>query len=506
MRKIFIVAFLCFLFSCSVCQGGKESLDYLDRFEDRVTEFSLENGMRFVVIERHKAPVASFVSFVDAGSVNEPRGKTGMAHVLEHMAFKGTSDIGTTNWSKEKPLLKEMQRVYSKIRELESAMDADEQKLQELRDKLEALRKKAGQYVESNEFSRIIEQEGGVDLNAATSADYTMYQCSLPANKAELWFYMESRRLTNPVWREFFTEKQVVLEERRSRVESNPIGRLIQQLTATAYSAHPYGSPTIGWTSDLRNLGPSDLQHFYERFYRPDNMTVAVAGDVDPGRIRELARRYFGEMTGKEEPVWDHVTAEPEQKAEKRLKQTTVNQPAYVRAYHSVSRSDSDAPVLECLARILAEGRTSRLYQELVQEERLAAQVMAFNGYPGDKYPSLFVIFAVPNQGVGLEELEKGIERELELIREEGVEPEELQRASTAVRAELIRGLDSNMGLAKSLAQAEGQWGDWRRVFTYLDRVEEVTPEDVREAADTYIRDENMSVGKLVHEEEKKTE
>lgn len=499
---IFVCVFLLLL--GTVCGAGAG--EYLDRFEDRVSEFRLENGMRFVVIERHKAPVASFVSFVDAGSVNEPRGKSGVAHVLEHMAFKGTPDIGTTNWSAEKPLLQEMQRVYARIRDLESAKDADEDKLQELERKLKKLREKAGKYVESNAFSRIIEQEGGVDLNAATSADYTMYQCSLPANKAELWFYMESRRLKNPVWREFFTEKQVVLEERRSRVESNPIGRLIQQLTATAYSAHPYGSPTIGWTSDLQNLGPGDMQNFHDRFYRPDNITVAVAGDVDPERMRELARRYFSGMSGKDEPVRDHVTAEPDQEAEKRLRQTTVNQPAYARAYHSVARSDSDFPALDCLSRILAEGRTSRLYHKLVQQERLAAQVMAFNGYPGDKYPSLFVIFAVPNRGVGLEELEKGIEGELERIREEGVDSEELQRARTSVRAELIRGLDSNMGLAKSFAQAEGQLGDWRRVFTYLDRVEAVTPEEVREAAETYLREENMSVGKLVHEDEKQTE
>ncbi|MCF8031361.1 MAG: insulinase family protein [Desulfohalobiaceae bacterium] len=506
MRKALIATCLCLLFSCSVCLASDGSLDYLDRFEDRVTEFTLENGMRFVVVERHQAPVASFVTFVDAGSVNEPRGKTGLAHVLEHMAFKGTPTIGTTNWSKEKPLLKEIQRVYARIRRLESVEGSHGKKLEQLRKKLKALRKKAGQYVKPNGFSRIIEQEGGVDLNAATSADYTMYQCSLPANKAELWFYMESRRLRNPVWREFFTERQVVLEERRSRVESNPIGRLIQQLTATAYSAHPYGSPTIGWTSDLKNLGPSDLQDFYERFYRPGNITVAVAGDVDPGRIRELARRYFGGMSGKDDPLLDHVTAEPEQEAEMRLTRTTVNQPAYARAYHSVARSDSDAPALDCLARILAGGRTSRLYQELVQEKRIAAHVSAFNGYPGYKYPSLFVVFAVPIRGVGLEELEKEIEGELERIRKEGVDTEELQRARTAIRAELIRGLDYNLGLAKSFAQAEGQLGDWRRVFTYLDRVEEVTPEQVRRAAETYLRKENMTVAKLVHEDEKQTE
>jgi len=504
MRRLLILACVCLLLLGTVCGAGAG--EYLDRFEGRVSEFSLENGMRFVVIERHKAPVASFVSFVDAGSVNEPRGKSGVAHVLEHMAFKGTPGIGTTNWSEEKPLLEEMQRVYARIRDLESAKDADEDKLRELRDKLEALRKKAGQYVESNAFSRIIEQEGGVDLNAATSADYTMYQCSLPANKAELWFYMESRRLENPVWREFFTEKEVVLEERRSRVESNPIGRLVQQMTAMAYSAHPYRNPTIGWISDLRNLGPADVQDFYEQFYRPGNITVAVAGDVNPDRMRRLARHYFGEMFEKEEPVRDHVTAEPEQEAVKRLKRTTVNQPAYARAYHSVARSNSDFPALDCLSRILAQGRTSRLYQKLVQEKRLAAHISAFNGYPGDKYPSLFVIFAVPNQGVGLDKLEKGIERELERLREEGVDSQELERVKTAIRAELIRGLDSNLGLAKSFAQAEGQMGDWRRVFTYLDRMEKVSPEKVLQVAKSYIRDENMTVAQLVHEDEKQTE
>ncbi|MCF8086307.1 MAG: insulinase family protein [Desulfohalobiaceae bacterium] len=504
MRKILLLTCVCLLLLGSVSRAGEK--DYLERFEDRVTEFRLDNGLRFLVLERHEAPVASFVTFVDAGSVNEPRGKTGVAHVLEHMAFKGTPDIGSKDWESEKPLLEEIQKVYTRIRRLESASDTKEQKLRELRDKLAALREKAGKYVESNEFSRIIEQEGGVDLNAATSPDYTMYQCSLPANKAELWFYLESRRIENPVWREFFTEKQVVLEERRSRVESNPIGRMVQELTSMAYAAHPYGSPTIGWTSDLESLGPEDLQAFHDRFYRPSNITVAVAGDVDPQHIRDLARRYFGQLPGEGEPVPDHVTTEPEQEAIKRLKQTTVNQPAYARAYHSVEHSDPDAPVLECMARILAEGRTSRLYQKLVQEDRLAAQVMAFNGYPGDKYPSLFVIFAVPNRDVGLEKLEQGIESELERLRDKGVDPKELDRARTGIRAELIRGLDSNLGLAKSFAQAEAQLGDWRRVFTYLDRVEKVTPEQVRQAAETYLRKENMTVAKLVHEDEKQTE
>jgi len=504
MRKIIIFLFFCLLLLSSISWAGPGN--YLERFEDRVTEFRLENGMRFLVVERDQAPVASFVTFVNAGGANEPRGKTGLAHLLEHMAFKGTPGIGTTNWSKEKPLLEEIERVYTRIRRLESDDRANEDELRRLRDKLSSLREKAGRYVESNEFSRIIEQEGGVDLNAATSMDYTMYQCSLPANKVELWFSMESRRIGDPVLREFFTEKQVVLEERRGRLESNPIARLVQKLTATAYSAHPYRNPTIGWTSDIKSLGPDDLQAFYERFYRPGNITAVVAGDVDPDRIRDLAGDYFGPLAGKSGMEPDHVTVEPQQEAVKHLKMTTVNQPAYARAYHSVARSDPKAAEMELLARILAGGRTSRLYQELVQEKRLAAQVMAFNGYPGDKYSSLFVIFAVPNRDVGLEELEQGIERELDRLLDKGVKDEELQRAKTAIRAELVRSLDSNLGLAKSFAQAEAQLGDWRRVFTYLDRVRQVTPSQVRQAAETFLRDKNMTVAELVHEDEKQTE
>jgi predicted Zn-dependent peptidase len=504
MRRTLLIICLCLLLLGSVTQASAGG--YLDRFEDRVTEFRLDNGLRFLVLKRREAPVTSFVTFVDAGGVNEPRGKTGLAHLLEHMAFKGTPTIGTTNWNKERPLLREIRKVYTRMRRLEDAEGTDEQRLGQLRAKLDRLREEAGKYVKPNEFSRIIEQEGGVDLNAATSADYTMYQCSLPANKVELWFFMESRRIGNPVWREFFTEKQVVLEERRGRLESNPIGRMIQKLTATAYSAHPYRNPVIGWTSDIESLGPTDLQAFYERHYRPGNITVAVAGDVDPGHIRELARRYFGPMKGTNGSRPEHVTREPQQETVKHLKMSTVNQPAYARAYHSVARGDPRFAEMDLLARILARGRTSRLYQALVQDKRLAAQVSAFNGYPGDKYPSLFTIFAVPNRDVGLEELERGIEKEIQRLLDKGVRSKELKRAKTAIRAELIRGLDSNLGLAKSFAQAEAQLGDWRRVFTYLDRVREVSPEEVRRAAETFLRKQNMTVAELVHEDEKEAE
>ena len=475
--------------------------EYLTRFEDRVTEFTLENGLQVLVIQRSNAPVASFVSFVDAGSVDEPRGKTGLAHMLEHMAFKGTPAIGTRDWSREEPLLKEMQEVFSRIRRERASTQPDRERLQTLRERLEGLREKAEQYAKPNEFSRIIERHGGEDLNAATSADYTVYQCSLPAHKKELWFSLESQRLIRPAWREFFTEKEVVFEERRTRLESNPMGRLIQQLRSTAYSAHPYRSPTLGWRSDLESLGMDDLQKFHDRYYRPGNVTLAVAGDIDPRRIRELAEEHFSSWEGKEKDP-RYITREPEQESRKRFSLESHRQPAYVQAYHSVALEDPKEPEMDVLADILARGRTSRLYTSLVQEEEIASRVQALQGYPGEKHPSLFVFLALPHRDIELDELEQGLQNQLERLKKEGVGAEELERAKTRIRADLIRSLDSNLGLARSFVRAHTQRGDWRKVFGYLDRVEEVSQDSVQEAAKAFFQPENRTIGELIHRDQ----
>jgi predicted Zn-dependent peptidase len=471
--------------------------DYLQRFESKVSEFTLENGMRFLIIERHQAPVASFVTFVDVGSVDEPRGHTGIAHIFEHMAFKGTQRIGTTDWEQEKRLLERIDTAYADWLREKYSREPDRRRLEALRSSFEKLQQRAQKYVVPNEFSRIIERNGGTNLNAGTSKDYTIYFCSLPSNRAELWFTLESQRLRNPVFREFYTEKEVVLEERRMRVDSNPTGRLIEELLAQAYIAHPYGNPTIGWHTDIVTTTRDDLRSFYERFYVPRNMTVAIAGDVDPKRMKELARTYFGPFEARERSR-RFITREPEQRGERRFRMVGPNQPLYVRAYHTVDALHEDAPALELLGDIMARGRTSRMYRELVAEKGLAAQVQAFNGFPGEKYPALFVIFGVPNRGVTPERLAEGIQGQIDALRKQGIEPAELQRARTKIRADLIRGLNSNMGLARRFAKAQALRGDWRRMFTYLDRLERVSPEDVAEAAQKYLQRSNRCVGEMV--------
>lgn len=491
-----------FLFFCFT-QPGWAMDKYLQQFEDRVTEFSLANNLKFIVIERHKAPVASFVTLVKAGGVNEPSGETGLAHLLEHMAFKGTKDIGTRNWEKEKELLERLDVLYKEIRKLKEKPGIERDQLEKKISRFKELQEKAKELSKANEFARIIEQNGGTHLNAGTSADYTIYYCSLPANRAELWFSLESDRLKNPVWREFYTEKSVVLEERRMRVESDPTGRLMERLVAISYLAHPYGRPVIGWHSDIESLTKKDLQDFYAEYYRPGNMIMVVAGDVQPEQVKKWAKIYFGSLR-QEHPLIKGITEEPEQLGKREIIIKEDNPSVYARAYHSVEADHPDAPKLDLLADIMSRGRTSRLYSQLVVDKKLANRIFAFNGYPGERYPSLFIIFAVPNQGVNLKDLASGLDKELNKIKQGSIEQEELTRAITKIRTDLIRSMDSNLGLAKSLAKAELLRGDWRKVFTYLDKLEQVTLEDLKGVAKEYLTEDKSNVGKLI--QTKKTE
>lgn len=495
-RSVFGLWMIVFLFPVAVSAG-----DVLERFEKKVTKFTLNNGMTFLVAERHRAPVVSFVVFVDVGGVNEPKGQTGIAHFLEHMAFKGTMEIGTRDWKKEKQVLEKADRAYMEWLKAEYGPDTDSgQDVRELRRTFEHLRDQANAYVVPNAYAKILERNGGTAINAATSEDFTIYFCSLPANRMELWFSLESDRLRNPVFRQFYTEKEVVLEERRTRIDSDPTGRMFEALLTMAYVAHPYGTPAIGWTTDVVTTTRSEMYAFYDMHYIPSNITVAVAGDVKPDQVRKLAETYFGAME-KKAPEFEVVTREPEQRGERYFTQTGPSQPLYMEAYHSVDKLSQDAKPMEILADILARGRVSRLYQSLVVKEGLAQSTHVFDGVPGDKFPGLFMIYVIPQTDISLDDLVKALHEELDRISEEGVAEEELQRAKTRIRADLIRSLKSNLGLARRLAEAEAQMGGWRQVFTSLEEYEQVTASDIRSVAETYLVPENRTSGRLLFEE-----
>lgn len=476
-----------------------QAQDLLGTFEEKVTEFTLDNGLTFLIIERHAAPVVSYLAYADVGSVDEPIGQTGIAHMFEHMAFKGSTSIGTTNIEAEMQALRHQEEVYLQLRrERLKGEEANQDRIERLEEAFQEATEEAKALVESNEYNLLLERAGVTGLNASTSRDWTRYYYSLPANKLELIFLLESDRFLHPVLREFYTERDVVMEERRLRTESRPFGRLIEDFLATAFKAHPYGSPTIGHMSDLVNLTRTDAMEFYEAYYAPSNLVVALAGDVAPPRARELAQKYFGRIQAAPEPL-PVVTEEPEQIGERRVIIIEQSQPFLMIGYHRPGGRHVTDAAYTVLADVLSRGRTSRFHTELVEEEK-ALRVTANSAFPGSKYPTLFAFIGIPTRAGSALDLEEEIYAVLEDIKTNGITQVELERAKTRARAGLIQRLDSNTGLANMLAAAEALTGDWRNVFRDLRRIESVTAEDVQEAAQETFRESNRTVGMIVTE------
>ena len=468
--------------------------DLLSQFEERVTTFTLENGLSFVVVEREQAPVVSFHTYADVGSVNEPAGRTGLAHMFEHMAFKGTTTIGTDSIEGEMAALRRQEAAYLELRrERAKGPQADSARIDSLRQVFDRAQAEAESYMDEGEYENILEREGVSGMNAYTSADATGYMYSLPANKQELFFAMESDRFLNPVLREFYTERDVVMEERRQRTESSPTGRLIEEFLTTAYKAHPYGQPTIGHMSDLQNLSRTDAERFFETYYTAGNLTIGIAGDVDPEEVRSLAQEYVGALPAAEDPL-PVTTDEPAQQGVRRVILREQTQPYVVVGYHRGSMQSENDPVYDVLANVLGQGRTSRLYRRLVEGET-ALNVQAISSFPGEKHESLFVLFALPNRGVSPDTLEHALYEEIDRIREEGITQEELERAQTQARASLVGNLDLNSGLARQLSRMEALTGDWRGVFRQIEALEAVTVEDVQRVARNTFERSNRTVG-----------
>src|ERR1700680_1786289 len=291
----------------------------LASFEKRTTVKKLPHGLTVIICERPEAPVFSFFTLVDAGSVQDPMGKTGLAHMFEHMAFKGTETIGTTDYAAEKVALEKVEKAYaSYLRERDKTVGRDEDKLKQLEKAWKDAIAEADKYVVPNQFGKIIEQSGGQDLNASTDYDETEYHYSLPTNRLELWAYLESERFLHPVMREFYKERNVVIEEGRMRTDSNPIGRLVEQFTAGAFEAHPYHRPTIGWMADLNTFSATDAQRFFDEYYVPANMVIAVAGDIKPAQAMPILEKYFDRLPARPQPD-EATTTEPPQNSERKV-------------------------------------------------------------------------------------------------------------------------------------------------------------------------------------------
>src|SRR5271155_4160620 len=466
---------------------------FLADFEKRVTVKVLPNGLTLIVCERPEAPVFSYFTIVDAGDANDPGGQSGLAHMFEHLAFKGTKDIGTTNYAAEKIALDKVEAAYAAYdAEYRKRVGQDPAKLKQLHDAFLAAQKDAQQYVIPNEFTEIAEANGASGLNAETSLDATQYFWSMPSNRFELWAYMESDRIANPVPREFYKERDVVMEERRMRIDSNPIGRMEEQFLAAAYVAHPYHRPGVGWQSELSQITATEADAFHKKYYVPANIVIAVAGDVKASEVMPVLEKYFGAIPAGPKPE-EMTTVEPPQTAEKSVVIREATQPLYLEGYHRPDYLDPDDAVYDAIQDIFSNGRTSRLYRSLVRDQKIAAVAQGFSGFPGDKYPGLFAFYAVPLPGHNDSEMRDSIHKELDRMKSEDVSDAELEKYKTRAKADKLRGLADNSGLAEQLAEYQTRFGDWRELFNQLQKIDAVTKADVRRVANKTFVDTNRT-------------
>src|SRR5712692_12036170 len=422
-------------------------------------------------------------------------GQTGMAHMFEHMAFKGTDQIGTTDYAAEKVALAKVEKAYTAyIEERDKGAGRNDQKLKELQKAWQDDITAAQKYVIPNQFPQILESNGAEGLNANTDLDETAYHYSLPENRLELWAYLESTRFIHPVMREFYKERNVVIEERRMRTDSNPIGRLLEQFVTAAYQAHPYHRPTIGWMADLNSFSATDAQHFFDQYYIPSNMVVAVVGDVKAAEAMPVIEKYFGQIPSHERPD-ERTTTEPPQNSERRVVLYDRAQPLYLEGYHRPDYRSPDDAVYDAIADLMSNGRTSRLYRALVRDKKIAADSAGFTGLPGIKYTHLFAFYAFPLPGHSTQEVADAIHVEIERLKKEDISDDELKMIKTRAKANLLRGLANNEGLAFQLALFQARFDDWRQLFRQVDNIDKVSKADIRRIANQTFVLTNRTVG-----------
>jgi predicted Zn-dependent peptidase len=456
--------------------------------------------MRFLIVERHDSPTfAGYLRF-RVGSANEMPGRSGLAHLLEHMMFKGTTLFGTRNPERELPILE-------KIDTLQQTLQAEKVKahlpdgkrdagvVAALEKEIAALEAEAGRFVVRNELWEIYRRNGGIRLNASTSREGTQYFVSLPSNRLELWALLESDRMRNPVFREFYTERDVVQEERRQRVDTNPQGQLMEAALATAFVGLPYRHPVLGWPGELENLTRPQAREFFRTYYAPNNALAVLVGDLDPTETIRMLERYFGSIPAQPLPA-ALLPEQPPQPGERRIRVEFPAEPRLVMFYRIPPVGHPDMYALSVLGSLLSDGRSSRLYKHLVEERRLVTGIGAGPWFL--RYAGLFAIHATPRAPHTLQEVETAVDAELQRAQSDLPTARELTKVRNQMDVGEVRVLASNDGLASHLGEAWALTGDWRFAFEERKKIQAVTAEQVVAAAKRYFISRDRTVAWLV--------
>jgi predicted Zn-dependent peptidase len=475
-----------------------------------VQEFGLDNGLRVLIVERHDVPRVFCSLWWRVGSVNERTGLTGLSHFFEHMMFMGTDVIGTRDAKKDAELNAKIEDVMGKIREIKlGRLEAKRRGLEAPaaeEERYKALWKEYQDYVEEQKnitlpehLSNIFQANGGTGLNATTSYDRTNYFVDLPANKVELFCWLESDRFLKPVFRSFYPERDVVKEERRMRTDSTPTGLIHEAYWSLFWQAHPYRWPVLGWMSDIDEYQLADAQRYYDTHYSPENCTAIFVGDVNPAEMRELCKRYFGRLKrfpGERDAI---VTQESEQLAERRMEGEADAKDELSIQWHGPAAVHKDAAACDLMMSLFS-GRSGRFYLPLVEEKKLALDADSY--FWSLKYGGVLHVGASPRETADLAKLEKAMTDIVEDVRKNGISERELEKSRNQQMADLVRGLKTNNGIAQQLGYFETV-GTYKDFFAYAKALETATADDVKRCAETYLKPSGRNV-LVIRRKEKK--
>lgn len=464
----------------------EDSASALAVMASKVHVVTLENGVRVVLYNRGSAPVFAGAVVVRVGGSDEQPGQTGISHLFEHMAFKGTRTIGTKDYAREVQLLERLEQLAARS-------GAGQNLTAEQRAEWEALHKELRSVWVQEDFSRRYEQEGAVGQNATTDKEFTKYFVNLPRSAFEFWCKMEADRLSNPVLRQFYQERDVVQEERRMRSEDDPGGRLYELLLGVAYQRHPYRAPVIGYEQDLRTLTATQLEAFRRRYYTPRNIVVSIVGRVDLERDLPLIRQYFGALPAADAPQRS-IMPESRQEGERRVSVRMPASPQIVIAYKKPNYPDPDDAPISVMAEILSGGRVSPLYTELVKRRQLAAGVSHEEG-PGVAYPNLVMFSATVRAPHTTDAVLQAFDAVIAKFRRNGPTAEQLEIAKRSIAMEYLGHMQSNQSLALDFASSELVFGSWRASVEWYDQMSRVTVEDVKRVAEKYLVPELRTIG-----------
>jgi predicted Zn-dependent peptidase len=478
-----------------------------------IAEITLPNGMRWLLFPRHDAPTVSAGWVAHVGSVNEREGITGISHLFEHMMFKGTHTIGTRDIAADLRIIEEQEKVRELMRselkvmrerlrrgEIDDLLKPENQtaRYRELEAQFDGLVAKQRDVIVKDQLDQIYTRNGGEELNAFTTEDLTAYFVRIPSNRLELWAWLESDRLINPVFREFYSERDVVFEERRMRTESTPLGKFDEAFNALFWEAHPYKWPVVGWPSDIPAITKAEADEYFGTYYAPNNLTGILVGDFDPAQARSVIERYFGRIPrGAHEPP-EMVTVEPPQLGEKRFNAEAETSPTVRVWWHAVPFVHRDRTPLDLVSDLLT-GRTGRLYKSLVLNRQIANEVEA--SVDLKKYAGSFEVESVVKEGKDPAAVEAAIHEEIARLQNEPVPAEELQKVKNQGKAQAFRRLSSPFSILIQLLYYDGL-GDWKYINKYADEVDAVTAADIQRVARTYLTRENRTVAVFLRKDQ----